>query len=931
MRITLKGLQILIILATLILFAEVGYFVFYAQFNQYTAYTKSQHHLNLMQKLARLSASLAEERGLHAVQSSFMYADLGSENNLKEELENARCNTDKILSELENLPIDTLPQVLQSQWHQLFNTLTNALPQLRQQQDSAFDAYTRLILQLILFQERLKTYLATAAIQQTAQKYIYLLKTREYAGQERGLVMRHLLFNEPFDTEDFITLIGHIQQQQILLNNLLESDASAKALVQQFLHSPELNLFYRMRNQLTDLFDLHYYLNAILSQVGYVGLIHHYKDHIIHGDEQIHKKALKSYRRTLHFIQLLQEKINLSPQQRDALDILKKTFTQYAQNLERTDQLRAQGLSPAEINRRLKVDDQPAIDAIDLLSSPQPLIAPERWWNHATFRIQMLSNMMTQFIHQAQQQIAQRKQESLDQLIERGILLGLLLLLLILIAFYSIGRMNKLRLLVDALDRMVEQRHYHLLPVPGQDEVGQLSATFNALILERKQHIKDIWKQSNLDPLTELPNRTYLFNLLNHVLNDAKRNREKVGILFLDLDGFKAINDTEGHRVGDELLKTIAKRLKSLLRKNDILARIGGDEFIIVLPRMENSQQAITVAQKILQAITQPIALSRNKQVHISGSIGIALFPDDGTDADTLLMHADMAMYRAKETGKNRYACFDASWPQKLQREQQLIQTLTKAAENNAFAEIGFDVYYQPIVNLNTNQTSHVEALLRWHHPELGFISPAEFIPLAERSRLIIPLGDWVLETALRQAQSWDEQLPHPVGVAVNLSPVQARDHFARIQHLLDRLSTEGLDCTLLDLEVTESLLIQEDATLIQALESLRQRGCRLFLDDFGTGYSSLSYLKRYPFDVLKIDRSFINDLMDDAQDRELVHAILSLAEALSMQVVAEGVETAEQLDYLRQQGCHYAQGYYLASPMNAEACTQWLREHTQG
>ncbi len=925
MRITLRGLQALTITLAVSLLGGTSYFIFQDWVQQYHAYNQGARQFRTLEQLTALSATLAEERGLRAVQQS-RNLPVAMRMTLTELWRQTTQTTDQLLQSLQQVDPDHIPAPLRSDWAELLKS-ARVVPTLRAKR-GAFEDYSRIIHQLIVFQQQLTPYIPSIHLQQDLQSLIDLEQVREQAAQERGVVMRILLDGQ-LDADRFFAIAGHINQQALFLEEFkLAAEKNIVDWLTHKLQSREFRPFYAVRNHLRNLFDLQERLNTLLSHAGYDGLIHYYKNYLLRGDPEDYAAAVASFQSTMMALESIRKIPNLSQQQAKALDLLEETFKTYFDNLSKITRLRALGLSAEEIDRRIRVNDRPAITAINSLRQVLANITPESWWSITTRYIGILSQTVDRQLDKTQAELKREQTQLRQQLISGATFYSILILMLMVSALYTSQRMTRLQSLIEKLGSMVHAREYTPLKADGQDEIARLVTTFNALLHERKLHEQDVWKQSHLDPLTQLPNRAYLLQLLDFVLKDAHRNQERVAVLFIDLDGFKAVNDTEGHRAGDELLEVIAQRLKQTLRQNDILARIGGDEFIIVLPHIKRDEQVDTVVKKIIDAAARPVRLNNGKVVNVSASVGVTLYPDDGTDVDTLLMHADMAMYHAKDAGKNQAARFNPDWSDQLRREQEMVELMTEAARTGDFAAMGFSVHYQPIINIQKNHTSHLEALLRWHHPKLGFVSPADFIPVAERSQLIIPLGEWVLETALKQANQWRDQFNQPLGVAINLSPVQARDHFQRLTQRLEALEAEGLDPSLLDLEITESLIMDDTPEVRAALESLRQKGCRLFLDDFGTGYSSLSYLKRYPFDVIKIDRAFINDLLDDPQDRELVNAIISLAQALEMRVVAEGVETSAQLDYLRQKGCHYVQGFYLARPMDGETCTQWLREH---
>ncbi len=413
------------------------------------------------------------------------------------------------------------------------------------------------------------------------------------------------------------------------------------------------------------------------------------------------------------------------------------------------------------------------------------------------------------------------------------------------------------------------------------------------------------------DALTDLPNRVLLSDRLVEATALSKRHRRKLAVLFLDIDRFKQINDSLGHIVGDRLLQSVARRLCTCVRTSDTVSRQGGDEFVILLWEVRHEHDAAVTAEKILQSLRQPHVIDGH-EIHITGSIGIVTYPDDGLDAATLMKNADFAMYHAKDTGRDNFQFFKADMNVSAVERQSLEGDLRHAIERNELF-----LHYQPKIELLTGAIVGAEVLVRWQHPVRGIVPPDQFIPVAEDCGLIVPIGRWVLREACRQARAWQSVGLQPARVAVNISSVELRaTGFASAVRAI--LTETDLEPCHLELELTETFLMQDSNSTAEVLKELKDIGVLLALDDFGTGYSSLSYLKRFPIDALKIDRSFVRDLTTDADDAGIVTAVIGMGKNLHMPVVAEGVETREQLEFLQEHNCPQGQGFYFSRPVSA-------------
>ncbi|HLQ25864.1 MAG TPA: EAL domain-containing protein, partial [Acidiferrobacterales bacterium] len=439
-------------------------------------------------------------------------------------------------------------------------------------------------------------------------------------------------------------------------------------------------------------------------------------------------------------------------------------------------------------------------------------------------------------------------------------------------------------------------------------------------ITERKELQERLLHQANYDSLTQLPNRGLYYDRLKQALSQAQRRKGTVGVLFIDLDRFKNVNDTLGHELGDQLLKQVSGRLAQCIRAGDTVGRLGGDEFAIILSEIAKAQDSGLVAQKVIDALAKPFKLD-GTEVFVTASIGIATYPDDSKDGGTLVKNADAAMLRAKGLGKNNYQFYTAEMNVRAVERLRLETDLRRALARKEFL-----LHFQPKASLASGEIIGCEALLRWQHPDKGIVPPGEFIPLLEDSGLIVPVGEWVIHAACEQIRAWQQAGVAPVPIAVNLSPkqFQHRDICAVVDKALNEYA---VDARFLEVEITEGTAMQNAEDTIVTLRELKAQGVQIAIDDFGTGYSSLSYLKRFPIDFLKLDRSFVTGLPDQADDASITLAVITMAHSLNLKVIAEGVETKEQLAFLASNGCDEMQGYYFSRPLPAPECTQFLRQ----
>lgn len=452
----------------------------------------------------------------------------------------------------------------------------------------------------------------------------------------------------------------------------------------------------------------------------------------------------------------------------------------------------------------------------------------------------------------------------------------------------------------------------------GHDELGEVIYAYNALLREIEQQNRDIHVLAYHDALTGLPNRSLLEDRLAHAIAVAERHGDGVALLFIDIDRFKVINDTLGHKVGDDLLRVVAQRLCNAVRTMDTVARWGGDEFVIVVEGAGAPGAASGICDKVLEAINLPVAIGTNL-LRVSGSIGISLFPGDGAEVMTLMQNADLALYEAKGAGRNAYRFHDQQMNLRALRRLDVEEALREAIEDNQL-----ELHYQPKIDILTGHVQGVEGLVRWRRPREGLVPPDQFIPIAEESDLIVAIGRWVLREACQQILRWQAADLGDIAVAINLSPRHLRES-AEVDAIIDTVNAMGVPPHLIELELTEATVMHEPDRVTAYLWRLRDRGFSIAVDDFGTGFSNLAYLRKLPITTLKIDRSFVTDIEHDPDDAEIIRTIIAMGNTLGLAVVAEGVETAGQLEFLQQCACPVAQGYYFARPMPVAELSAWL------
>ncbi|WP_240416343.1 putative bifunctional diguanylate cyclase/phosphodiesterase [Paenibacillus periandrae] len=521
-------------------------------------------------------------------------------------------------------------------------------------------------------------------------------------------------------------------------------------------------------------------------------------------------------------------------------------------------------------------------------------------------------------------------EDILDKEILNNIIISLFSLLFVsiigyLLASYIVKPINRI---LHKVNEVAEGNFDARIAIDRHDELGLLSERVNTMSMNLQTNTqelvnknKEIEFHANYDFLTGLPNLRLFSETFQNRIEAAAKHDSSIAVLFIDLDRFKWINDTYGHSVGDYFLKETSNRITHTLEANELGSRIGGDEFVLLL--LGYSQEAIAEkAEQISNLLSQPL-LYEGQEISVTPSIGISLFPENGDSVETLVKHADIAMYRAKEQGRNNYQFYSCEMEDAIVRRAVLENGIRKALERNEFI-----LYYQPQIDLATKKIVGLEALVRWIHPEHGLISPIEFIPIAEETGLIVPIGEWILQTACEQAKQWQGQGFPKLRISVNLSARQVQQK-SLVDKISSILQTSGLEPELLELEITESIAMYNEEYVINKLLSLKKIGIKIAIDDFGTGYSSLNYLNKFPIDTLKIDRSFVNQIKNTTDNQEIITTIIVMARNLKLKVIAEGVETVEQLRFLEDQQCNEVQGFYFSKPLNVEGIQALLKHPT--
>lgn len=884
------------------------------------------------------------------------------------------------------------------------------------------------------------------AVQSRAYSDLLLAqRIQELAARERGL-LNNLLSSDSLE-------LAAMQPLQALI---LEQ-AHAMSLAQDTFENEHRLLFLRLQSTLQNqqVKEIRVLLNEqrqisqlaweLSAGLGYGGLIHHFKNYLLRGDEAYADAFNADWQRINRLLTQLESNKHLSHAQRQALQDIRATTLAYHTHLQRIRELNRRGLNVRAVDAQVQVDDGPMMRALEHLKYPAPPVAASLWWDLASERIAMLHELTHQISGNIEELSRHQMRIALLFISIYSLAAALTLLVSLLLGRKIIASfMGKIESIATDMQKMADDPRLELtIKTKGSDEIARMAEAMNKMLKERKkyrqelgraaavfeysaegimvtdadnhielvnpafsqitgysleevkgrnpsilsshrnpahlydamweslrttgkwegeiwnrrkdgqvypeylaitlvrddegrivQHIglfmdisrrkqyeQDIWYKANFDALTDLPNRKLLSERLGHEIKMARHDSRKLAVMVLDLDRFKFVNDTQGHDSGDLLLKAVAERLQQILGSTDFLARIGGDEFVIVLPRLAQESSVEQQAKRILAGLSEPFVL-QGASVDVSASLGVGIYPQDGLDVETLLRNAETALYGAKDDGRGHFKYFTPEMNQAMVERLAMEQALRRAVSRDEFL-----LHYQPVMDIKTGDITAIEALIRWQDPDKGLISPARFIPVAEDMGLMHTIGNWVIDKALCDLSRL-HAMGHGLSVAINVSACQCDSKGLSLEEQLrGALSRHGVAPRHLHVEITESMLMDDSNHCLEVLGRIRDLGCAIYLDDFGTGYSSLSYLKKFPISVIKIDKSFVEQLPGCDSDANLIRAIVHMGKSLGMKLVAEGIETEQQQAFLQMLGSDYGQGFYISKPLAFDELTVWLNE----
>lgn len=898
--------------------------------------------------------------------------------------------------------------------------------------------YTSLIEQLIRLLSQIQVNLHNTEQNRYSLDYLNLLRLQEKSAQERGALSQILHSDStPISELQKVLLLGDDQNK--LITDLFSISLSHhQQWLKAKLSSPINQKVMIIRERIQEKLTQQEILSRLVHQIGYGGLIHHFKNYILRGDVSYLREIEQEFNHSERLINTLIKFKYLSVNERRLFNQLQATLSQYKKAVKHVHQFKIEGMSIEAIDEKVRIDDSDAMNAIKLLKNGPLDIEQGSWWEISTQRSAMF-RVISEHISHDMSVIAIAQEKTAIKLMVVYMLIFLLLFSMTL--YLSLAVINNITHKIKYIAGAIKQTKGDLknitpLSIDGADELSDVVNAFNQLVDEIKQsegdlkisaavfeyaseaimitdesnkiemvnpafcqisgfsceevlgksphilnsgrhnqafyqamwrslesegtwqgeiwnkrkngevypeflaisvvrdiygnpiqyislfsditkhkkHEEDMWVQSNYDALTGLPNRNLMMERLQCKLvqNTIGATENIIALLFIDLDRFKNVNDSWGHHSGDTLLKLTATRLLACLAEDDLVARFGGDEFVVMLNNRVDEPNIERITQKILHVLSLPFSLSVNNEAVLSASIGIAVSPRDGLHCELLVKNADTAMHQAKRTGRNNVQFFTSTMNQLVTERMQTEQSLRQAIKHQEFV-----LHYQPVVSFINGNIIGAEALIRWQHPEKGLIYPDSFIEIAEEAGLIETIGQWVIEKACADLKRWhDMGLNLQVAVNVSSRQCQKTNKTSIITVIKNALRLNNIPANLLKVEITESLLMDNSKVMLATLQDIRDLGVAIHMDDFGTGYSSLSYLKHFPIDALKIDRSFIEDAISDKTDASLVEAVVNIGHSLALKLVAEGVETKAHYDYLKDLGCDYAQGYFISKPI---------------
>ncbi|QYJ93872.1 EAL domain-containing protein [Shewanella spartinae] len=1019
--------------------------------------TAQRNALGVMitEQTQKLIFALQNERGL----SAGFVASQGKR--FERRLQTQRRQTDKALQELLDAPnianlhlslsdIDR-PSVNLQQSVDTIHALGARLKQVRQGIDSrtegsGFNFYSEFTQHLLVLISQIQSQVQNTLLAKAYNDLIHMLKLQELAGKDRDLLNR-LLAADSLDHQAY--LAQYSMQDDLLdaFHEMLSTTSPADlALIKETLDNEATQELLLMKGRVKAQVNLILLANRLRERLGYGGLIDHYQDYLLSGEETNIILFEEDCLAILGLLQQAQKLPHVTSPQREALAQIDNTVEQYRQAVDVQRQQRLSGhAGPLPQEGRAIIADQAMLAALSQLQHQHPAVASEAWWGLATEALGQMNQASLILSNNIANLVQRQGREALSFLV-LGIMAAMcnFLFLIVLGRLIVNNLVTRIGTIASLMQRMAQNTQLQLsVPVDGRDEVAKMAMALNAMLSERQeanrelslasavfeycaegivvtdkdnlieavnpaftqitgytleevkgrspavlnshqqphhfyeqmwqslkqygkwqgeiwnkrkngqiypeylaitvvkddkgrvvQHIglfldisnrkkyeQDIWYKSNYDALTNLPNRQLYTSRLSQMLQLAEQRCCSVAVLFIDLDRFKYINDIYGHAVGDELLQVAAARLEALLEQHDFVARLSGDEFVVVMGHTKHQGEIEQRAQHILQHLSSPFGINRNELL-ISASVGISCYPSNGTSVEVLTRNAETAMYQAKQDGRNCFGYFSPDMNNNMLARITLEQSLRSAVLQHEFC-----LHYQPIVDTSSGEGVALEALLRWRHPQRGLVPPDEFIPIAEETGLIEPIGEWVIQQALRDLRQCHSQ-GIMINMAINVSGRQLAhgdpSHFACMLNGL--LQKYDVAPQYVHIEITESILMADTELSLAALTAIRHLGVEIYLDDFGTGYSSLSYLKQFPISVIKIDKSFVDNMLEDRADANLIKAIITMGQSLDMRLVAEGVESEPQRSFLQGLGCDFVQGYLVAKPMPLKELEPLLR-----